>query len=78
MNQNKNVYPKRKIRRISFFTTDQLVDILDLSMLTVRKYLREGKIKGVKIGQRYFISSKNLDRFLSGRWRICKLKKIIL
>jgi len=66
MNQNKNIYPSRKIRRISFFTTDQLTGILGLSILTVRRYLRQGKIKAVKIGQRWYISNKNLDRFLSG------------
>jgi len=66
MNQNKNIYPSRKIRRISFFTTDQLVKILDLSMLTVRDYLKKDKIKAVKVGQRWYVSSKNLDRFLSG------------
>jgi len=66
MNQNKNIYPSRKIRRISFFTTDQLSDILGLSMLTVRRYLRRGRIKAVKVGQRWYISNKNLDRFLSG------------
>jgi len=66
MNQSKNIYPSKRIRRISFFTTDQLAKILDLSMLTVRRYLREGKIKAVKIGQRWYISSRNLDKFLSG------------
>jgi len=66
MNQSKNIYPKRKIRGISFFTTDQLVDILDLSILTVRKYLKEDKIRAVKVGQRWYISSRNLDKFLSG------------
>ena len=64
---NKNIYPSRKIRGISFFTTDQLVDILGLSMLTVRKYLKKEKIKAVKVGQRWYISSKNLDKFLSGK-----------
>ena len=63
---NKNIYPSRKIRGISFFTTDQLVDILGLSMLTVRKYLKEEKIRAVKVGQRWYISSRNLDKFLSG------------
>jgi len=67
MNQSKNIYPSRKIRRISFFTTDQLAKILDLSMLTVRRYLREGRIKAVKIGQRWYISNKNLDIFLKGK-----------
>jgi len=66
MNQNKNIYPSKKIRKISFFTTDQLTDILGLSMLTVRRYLRQGKIKAVKIGQRWYISNKNLDKFLNG------------
>jgi len=67
MNQKKNIYPSRKIRGISFFTTDQLVKILDLSMLTVRKYLKKEKIKAVKVGQRWYVSSKNLDKFLSGK-----------
>lgn len=67
MNQNKNIYPSRRIRKISFFTTDQLAKILDLSMLTVRRYLRDGKIKAVKIGQRWYISNKNLDLFLKGK-----------
>ncbi|MBA7529480.1 hypothetical protein ES705_21678 [subsurface metagenome] len=63
----KNIYPSRKIRGISFFTTDQLVEILGLSMLTVRRYLKKEKIKAVKVGQRWYISSKNLDKFLSGK-----------
>ncbi|MBA7513667.1 hypothetical protein ES705_05684 [subsurface metagenome] len=67
MNQKKNIYPSRKIRGISFFTTDQLVKILDLSMLTVRRYLKKEKIKAVKVGQRWYVSSKNLDKFLSGK-----------
>jgi excisionase family DNA binding protein len=66
MNQKKNIYPSRKIRGISFFTTDQLVDILGLSMLTIRRYLKKEKIKAVKVGQRWYISSRNLDKFLSG------------
>ncbi|MBA7578735.1 DNA-binding protein [Candidatus Atribacteria bacterium 1244-E10-H5-B2] len=67
MKQGKNIYPSRKIRGISFFTTDQLVDILGLSMLTIRRYLKKEKIKAVKVGQRWYISSKNLDKFLSGK-----------
>ncbi len=67
MNQKKNIHPSRKIRGISFFTTDQLVKILDLSMLTVRRYLKKEKIKAVKVGQRWYVSSKNLDKFLSGK-----------
>jgi len=61
---SKNIYPSRKIHRISFYTSDDLSKILDLSIVTVRKYLKEGKIKAVKVGQRWFISNRNLNKFL--------------
>jgi len=66
MNQKKNIYPSRRIRGISFFTTEQLVKILDLSILTIRDYLKKDKIKAVKVGQRWYVSSKNLNKFLNG------------
>lgn len=65
MNKIKKVNPSRKIRGISFFTTDDLVEILGLGKRSIRKYLSTGKIKGaVKVGRRFYLSNKNLDRFL--------------
>lgn len=65
MNKIKKINPSRRIRGISFFTTDDLQEILGLGKRSIRKYLSTGKIKGaIKVGRRYYISSKNLDRFL--------------
>jgi len=65
MNKIKKIYPSRKIRGISFFTTDDLVKILGLGKRSIRKYLSTGKIPGaVKVGRRFYVSNKNLDKFL--------------
>ncbi len=65
MEKVKRIYPGKKIKDIHFYKTEDLVKILGLTMLTVRKYLRTGRIPGaIKVGKRYYLSTKNLDRFL--------------
>jgi len=60
------VKPKRNVRGIKFFTVKDLAEILNLSIISARLYLKEGKIKGaIKIGGSWYISNKNLDRWLS-------------
>jgi len=67
-NKIKEVKPKKRIQRILFYTVPDLVKILGLSKLTVRKYLRIEIIPGaVKIGRNYMLSSKNLNRWLEGK-----------
>jgi len=66
MNKTNRVYPTRRVKGMSFYKTEDLSKILGLGLLTVRKYLREGKIKAVKLGQRWYVSSKNLNKFLNG------------
>ena len=60
------IIPKRNVRGIKFFTVKDLAEILNLSITSARLYLKEGKIKGaIKIGGSWYISNKNLDRWLS-------------
>jgi len=33
---------------------------------TVRKYIRKGRIKAIKIGKYYLVSEENLQKFLDG------------
>jgi len=68
MNKIRRITPSKRIRGISFFTTDDLQKILDLQKRTIRKYLSTGKIKGaIKVGRRFYLSNKNLDHFLEGK-----------
>jgi len=65
MEKVKRIYPGKQIKDIKFYQVEDLVKILGLCKFTVRKYLRTGRIPGaIKVGKRYFISTKNLDRFI--------------
>lgn len=67
MEKVKRIYPGKKIKDIHFYQVEDLVKILGLCKLTVRKYLRTGRIKGaIRVGRRYYISVENLNRFLKG------------
>lgn len=57
--------PKRVVRGIKFFTSKDLAKILGLSVLSARLYLKN-KIPGaVKIGGAWYISNRNLDKWLN-------------
>lgn len=42
-----------------------LSEILNLSVVTLRKYIRLGDLKAKKIGRSYFVTEPNLIAFLS-------------
>ena len=48
------------------YTVKDLVNILNISERTVRAYLREGKIRGRKIGLNWRVTEENLKKFLEG------------
>jgi len=65
MDKVKRIYPGKQIKDIRFYQVEDLVKILGLCKFTVRKYLRTGRIPGaIKLGRRYFVSTKNLDRYI--------------
>lgn len=65
MEKVKRIYPGKKIKDIHFYNVEDLVGILGLTTLTVRKYLRTGRIPGaIKLGRRYLVSTKNFDRYI--------------
>lgn len=50
-----------------FFTTEQVANILQVHPLTILKYIKQGKLKGVKIGRVYRIPESNVKNFLDER-----------
>ncbi|MBA7526413.1 hypothetical protein ES705_18575 [subsurface metagenome] len=59
------VYPGRKIKDVRFYDVPTLVKLLGLTKTTIRKYLRMGRIPGaVRLGRRYFVSAKNINKYL--------------
>ncbi len=60
---------KKRLRVISgmkFYIVRDLAKILDLTEYTIRYYLRQKKLKGVRLGGRWYISEANLKAFLGG------------
>ncbi|MBA7522622.1 hypothetical protein ES705_14742 [subsurface metagenome] len=54
------------ISGMKFYIPSDLAKILDLTEFTIRYYLRQKKLKGVRLGGRWYISEANLKSFLGG------------
>ncbi|MCK4234110.1 helix-turn-helix domain-containing protein [candidate division WOR-3 bacterium] len=54
----------KRIDPNKFYTIEEISNFLDLSTQTIRKFLREDKIRGKKIGRRWHILGKNIINFI--------------
>lgn len=50
---------------LKVYTLDEVRELLHVTRRTVYNYIREGKLKAVKIGKYWRITQKNLEDFLS-------------
>lgn len=50
-----------------FYTIDQVAEILDIHHKTVRKFIKEGKLKASKVGKQWRISQVDLDLFTTNK-----------
>jgi excisionase family DNA binding protein len=49
--------------RQDLYSVDQVADLLGLHVRTVRNYVREGRLKAVRIGKQYRIARDDLEAF---------------
>lgn len=47
------------------YTIDELVQMLQVTRRTIYNYIKEGKLKAVKIGKYWRVTDKALDEFLT-------------
>jgi excisionase family DNA binding protein len=47
-----------------FFTTEQVANILQVHPFTILKFIKEGKLKGIKIGRVYRIKESDVKKFV--------------
>ncbi len=50
-----------------FFTTEQVANILQVHPFTILKFIKQGKLKGVKLGRVYRIKESDVKEFLEER-----------
>lgn len=46
------------------YTLDEVSEILKIPLETLRKYLRRGQLKGVKIGRHWRVTKDQLKKFV--------------
>lgn len=52
-------------KKIKFYTVKEAAEILRFSPLTIYRWLKKGKIKGIRLGGgQYRIKKKEIDQFL--------------
>ena len=49
------------------YSIKELEKILPITPLTIRAYIRKGKIRGRKIGVNWYVAKEDLEVFLKGR-----------
>ncbi len=54
------------IMAVKTYTVEEVAKQLDISPRTVREYIRKGKLKAVKVGNKYIISEDNYRHFVNG------------
>lgn len=57
-----------RIKNKKYYRTEDLADILPISLLTIQNYIRAGRIHAVKIGLYWYVSESNLNLFLAGKY----------
>ncbi len=50
-----------------FFTTEQVANILQVHPFTILKFIKQGKLKGIKLGRVYRIKESDVEDFLEER-----------
>ncbi len=51
----------------NFLTTEQVANILQVHPFTILKFIKQGKLSGVKLGRVYRIQESEVKRFLEER-----------
>lgn len=50
-----------------FFTTEQVAAILQVHPFTILKYIKQGKLNGVKLGRVYRVKESDIKTFIDDR-----------
>ncbi len=56
----------REIEGIKLFTVTETADTLGITPQTVRAYIKQGKLKGQRIGRPILITENSIKQFLNG------------
>ena len=56
----------QRLESIRLYTLTELEPLLGVTHRTLQTYIKDGRIKGVKIGGKWKVTEENLQKFLNG------------
>lgn len=56
-----------KLDTIQLYTITELEPILGVTRRTLQSYIKDGRLKGVKIGGKWKVSEETLRKFINGK-----------
>lgn len=56
----------KTMTELKLYTLKEISELLKVTQRTLLSYLKEGKLKGQKIGGKWIISEENLHKFING------------
>jgi len=56
----------KKLENITLYTLTEIEPILGVTHRTLLSYIKDGKLKGVKVGGKWKVSEENLKKFING------------
>ena len=55
-----------KLDGLTLYTLTELESVLGVTHRTLQSYIKDGRLKGVKIGGKWKVSEENLKKFING------------
>ena len=49
---------------MKFYTVEEVAKMLNVSLQTIRRYIKSGKLQAIKLGKSYKISQEHVDKAL--------------
>lgn len=56
----------KQIGDIKFYDVQEIARIFDMTPQSIRKFIREGRIKGRKVGTRWYVTEEAIREYLLG------------
>jgi len=57
------------IEDMKLYTVQELSKLLDVTIITLREYIRQGKLRGQKVGGKWIVTYDSLKEFLDGTYK---------
>lgn len=54
----------KQLGEITLFSLQEISKEMDISVQTLRRYIKDGKLIAQKVGNNYFVTEENLKKFL--------------